>query len=353
MKKIAVITRNEKNCGIYGYTQTMMRVLETSTNYQYKLYPCDLKLHGLESQVYIDWLNSIDADAFLYNWCPITMPWLTLYVLQSVQKPHFIVSGHDAIWFEINDPVPIHERVIPAHVWSVDPYWMGLVITEDNLLAAKVTSDSDILYEANNYSALPRPVPFYSDLKYSPPNKDVIKIGTFGLSGKTKNYEKIVERVCHDFPDQQVHLTLRATKGKWIEKDGSEHDNSEGNKYAEYAKTLATPNVHVEITYDFIYDQHELATWLNSLDLIVFVYDPAWLRTAVSSSIDHALAARKPIAINLSKMFSHVLRPDILIEKNSLKDILDRGITPLLPLYEEFSYTNFLHAIESKLAKFV
>lgn len=352
MKKIAVITRDEEQCGIFGYTISALRILQTSTEYEYELHRCSLPFKQ-GHQVYIDWLESIKADAFLYNFCPITMPWLLPPVMAAVKRPHFVISGHDIIWFDATDwATLIKDRTTPNHVWSVDPTWEGWfgvnTGTEQIALSARRFTDNDIVYESPNYSTLPRPVITYPELSYTPPG-DVVRVGTFGLSSTWKNYDKIVERVCRDFPDQPVHLIIRATQGKW---EG--HDNSMGNNQAEAAKKLATSNVTVEITYEFLPSQQDLATWLNTLDLILFIYEPNWNRYAVSSSLDHALAARKPIALNDSKMFSHARHiPEIYIEQNSLKDIMERGIEPLLPLYEKYSYNSFIEEVESKIRKFI
>jgi hypothetical protein len=77
-------------------------------------------------------------------------------------------------------------------------------------------------------------------------------------------------------------------------------------------------------------------------------------RSAVSSSLDHGLESKKPVALNRSKMFSHVWDiPEIFLESNSLKDIIKRGTKPLDPVYNRWTHNVFLNAVESKLDKFL
>lgn len=355
MKKIAVITRDEDHCGIFGYTMSALQILQASTTYEYKLYPCALEFNQPDA-VYVDWLNSIDADAFLYNFCPITMPWLLPSVLKAVNKPHFVISGHDVIWIDGNDwATHIKDRKVPAHVYNVDPTWQGWfgVFTQpDNrlVLSPRQVNPDDIVYTTPNYTVLPRPIVSYAELQYAPPG-EVIRIATFGISQVWKNYDKIVQRVCADFPDQPVHLTIRATQGNWVQ-DNKPHDNGAGNALAEQAKSMASSNVTVEVVHDFLPTHKEIAAWLNTYDLILFMYEPNWNRFAVSSSLDHALAAKKPVAVNHSKMFSHVSHiPEIYIENKSLKEIMAQGIEPLKPLYEQWSNDNFIQAIETPMRK--
>ena len=65
--------------------------------------------------------------------------------------------------------------------------------------------------------------------------------------------------------------------------------------------------------------------------------------------IDYALSVQKPIAINKSNMFSHILdaTPSICVEDNYLKDIIKNGFAPLHEKYNSWTNENFIHNIES------
>ena len=74
----------------------------------------------------------------------------------------------------------------------------------------------------------------------------------------------------------------------------------------------------------------------------------------LSSSVDYALAARRPIAVTRSHQMRHLwnLTPSILIENSSIQQIIDQGTAPLEPLYKDYSkesvwqdYTNMLQKL--------
>ena len=94
----------------------------------------------------------------------------------------------------------------------------------------------------------------------------------------------------------------------------------------------------MEVCHDFL-STYNLLRWLRQNDLNVYMRDlpPTW--RGVSSVLDPALAARRPIAVNLCTAFRHVhnLNPSICAEHNSLPTILENGIRPLEPIYQEYA----------------
>ena len=83
----------------------------------------------------------------------------------------------------------------------------------------------------------------------------------------------------------------------------------------------------------------ELVAWLARNDLNCYVRPVAMNWRGVSSVLDGAMCAGRPIAINRCNAFRHLhdCRPSICIEDRSLKEILETGIEPLVPYYYEFS----------------
>jgi hypothetical protein len=80
----------------------------------------------------------------------------------------------------------------------------------------------------------------------------------------------------------------------------------------------------------------------------IFLYDVHKNR-GLSSVIDWALAAHRPIVINKCGMFRHIYnaKPSICIEDSSLKDIIKNGITPLIPFYNEWTPEKFIQRYEN------
>jgi len=71
----------------------------------------------------------------------------------------------------------------------------------------------------------------------------------------------------------------------------------------------------------------------------------------VSASIDKALAARKPIGVNNSNFFKHIISDDINLEKAPLKKIISNGIQPLQKFYDRWNPTTLIQQYEELLKK--
>jgi hypothetical protein len=307
MKTIAFLINEDPRDSISGYAMTVYDVLKTSNKYNYKLVPfAPGKGH------WHDWLNNLDVDGIIYNWWPGNNR-LQNYILDHVNIPQFIIGGHNHI--------PEFTNI--KHVWSA---YIDQVATD-------------------NVTPLPRPVVYYPDLQYSPPSGR-IKIGSFGLGFRNKNYPKIVELVNKQFSDMVVDLNFHMSY--------TNMSYAETNKIAQTCRELAMPNVMLNITFDYLKTSYDIAKFLNGNDLNVFAYEDEPHLKVTSSSLDHALSARKPIALSRSSYFSHMKHvPGIWLEDRSLRDILNDGIAPLESVYNIHSREAMLDAIETPLNKYV
>lgn len=307
MKTIAFFVDADPRNSISGYATTVHDVLKTSTKYNYKLMPLDSGRGHLH-----EWINSLGVDGVIYNWWPGDSR-IQNYILDYVNVPQFIIGGHNHI--------PEFTNI--KHVWSA---YIDHPTTE-------------------NVTPLPRPVIYYPDLEYSVPSGR-IKIGSFGLGFRNKNYPKIVEMVNKQFSDVIVDLNFHIsyTKGSY----------AETNKIAQVCRELAMPNVMLNITFDYLRTSYDIAKFLNNNDLNVFAYEDEPHLNVTSSSLDHALSARKPIALSKSSYFSHMKHvPGIWLEDRPLRDIMNDGIAPLEPVYKQHSKEAMLEAIETPLDKYL
>ncbi len=175
----------------------------------------------------------------------------------------------------------------------------------------------------------PRPVPLYRSQAKPPLGLPVI--GSFGFGFGNKGYARVLERVASDFPGGAVarfHIPFAAY---------GDHDGTSAKSWAADLDRRRPAHVRVEVTHDFL-PHVELIDWLASNHLNAFFYDRNFGR-GPASTIDYALAARRPIAITDSWQFRHIVdaKPRILVESRSLSDILESGLEPLLPYYEKWS----------------
>jgi hypothetical protein len=115
-------------------------------------------------------------------------------------------------------------------------------------------------------------------------------------------------------------------------------------------KNITNSNISLNITTDFISDE-ELLDFLAGNDLNIFFYENYLTYNGISSVIDFALAVKKPIAINKSSMYSHLLdaTPSICVEDNSLLTIMNNGFTPLQKKYNSWTHKKFIHNLETIL----
>lgn len=312
MKNIAFIIDNDPRNSISGYALTVYDVLKTSTKYNYQLVQAPFTSPPDKTSS-LNWLNGLGADGIIYNWYPSRENWIFDYTMSGVKVPQFVIGGHGH--------VPQLEEA--KHIWSA---YVDCKTTE-------------------RLTPLPRPVINYPDLHYSPP-LGRIKIGSFGLGFRNKNYPKLVEMVNEQFSDVVVDLNIHMSYTK--------DTFALTNKIAQECKAAAMPNVFVNITFDYLKTSCDIAKFLNANDLNVFIYDDEPHLNVTSSSLDHALSARKPIALSKSSYFSHMKNvPGIWVEERGLKEIMNDGITPLESVYAQHNRETMLNAVEPYLDKYV
>ena len=311
MKNIAIINHDKTECGVYHHGWAVNEILRKSTVYEYE-YVC---VHdGLAFKAWIE-KNYKRFSAFIFNWHPATLWWLTDELLGQISKPKFILTGHDTVsdfananYHFICDPtVPVGETK----------------------------------------GGVSRPIFLFNDIQYSPPSGDVIKIGSFGFGQTQKQFPKIIEKVNAEFIDP-VQVNIHMPYGDFVDQSGQLAKSIEDECIA-----IAAPNVKVNITHDYIVNYHDLSAWLNHNDINVFNYMEQPGR-GCSSSIDAAISSQKPFACNSNNMYRHVREnKNILLEHNTLADIIIRGIAPSNKFTAKWSHAQFIEDHESIIKKFV
>lgn len=312
MKTIAFLVDKEHRNSIIGYALTVFDVLKQSKKFNYQLHsvPFDKRTPDQHAS---EWLNNLQADAIIYNWYPGRDNWLFEDLMRLVGKPQFVIGGHHHM----------PEFATPKHQWSV-------------FIDAEHT---------DRVTPLPRPIVTYPDLVYAPPTGR-IKIGSFGLGSKIKNYPKLVEMVNTQFNDVVVDLNLHMSY--------TPQSVAETNSEAQKCRDVVMPNVNLNLTFNYLKTSYDVAKFLNGNDLNVFIYDDEPHLKVTSSSLDHALSARKPIALSRSSYFSHMHHvPGIWVEERGLRDIMNDGIAPLEPVYQQHSVEHFLESVEPYIERYL
>lgn len=201
------------------------------------------------------------------------------------------------------------------------------IITDDDTLRG-----NDRVFVVSR--TLPKPVEYTE--RYDP----IPIIGTHGFFNPSggKGLDTLLRKVNEEFDEAIVRVHVIQC---YFLKEGSEREYVHN-----ISKELITkPGIKVEITDNFM-SVDELVHWLsqNTINCYFYKYNDGG---GIASSPDYALAARRPIALTRShqmRNFWHI--PDVFIEDNSLKSIIEKGIKPIEHLHTKYTHENLVKSYE-------
>lgn len=311
MKTIAIVQGHKKQCGVYQYGLSTFRILEKSNNYKYIFMP----VTGIQD--FVDNLNLHRPDALIFNYDSNLLGWYNDDIGQNLKCPKFMMLGHEPQFM---------------------PYFHS--INANFIISPMIRVQHERFYN------IPRPVVDIPDVTYRSPGNP-ITIGNFGFGWYTKEYEKIIDHVNNQFVNERVILNFNIGLGDYVDKTGNV-----ARELADKCRMRANPNVEMNIFHDFL-DIDNLIQFLNNNDINIFYYSKNVNDGLVSSSTDYALAAKKPIAVNESSMFGHIISDSININKTPIKKIIEFGIEPLESIHQTHKEDNLRNSYESVFANFV
>lgn len=302
--KVLFLNHKQQQCGVYQYGYRSSNILQKEQKY-------DFIYTEIENQEeYFNILSKEDFRAIIYNYHPLTMPWLNKSHLDNNRSVkhlciHHEGSKHDGIGFDF--------------------YLMA----------------NSTFIDTSTEFAIPRPL--FEGITFEKPHNYLPVISSFGFGFGNKGFGRVVKAVNDEFDEAIIRLHIpRAFFG---DKDGQATASILPGCFSELKK----PGISLELTHNFLTDQ-ELLKFLSQSDLNIFLYDEM-LGRGLSSVIDYALSVDTPIAINKTYMFKHIYNasPSICVEDSSLKDIIFRGDAPLRPFKSLYSHSNFIKKYESIL----
>lgn len=293
MVKVLIVNSTIKNCGVYQYGKRVSDILVGNFESKYVYYYVEIENNDeLNNSILL-----IIPEIIIYNFVRLTMPWINNDVIDHVR-----CTG-------IKQLLIVHDNAYEGFDYYLqqDPCY----------------DDKD-----NNFHIL-RPIfdyiPKLSD------NGNKIKIGSFGLSKSTKQYDLIYKMVKEQFLNDNVELSFHMPDGYFCSEN--ETSNSIMNE-------CNNDNILLKITTNFLSD-NDMLDFLSCNDLNIFLYKHDY--SGIASTIDYALSVEKPIAISRSKMFSHInnVVPSICVDDISLKEIINNGFGPLSVYKNAWSRKNF------------
>jgi hypothetical protein len=164
------------------------------------------------------------------------------------------------------------------------------------------------------------------------PHPAMPTIGTFGFGVGIKGYQRMIEIVRDCYATATLRLHIPAN---WA----VDPEGMIARQFVAALRTKAGPEMTIEASHAWL-DDDDLLRWLGKNTVNIFPYDPV-AHPGISTSTDWALAARRPIAITNCGLFKHLRHLPICLESYTLREIVERGTSPLEHLWSEWSYENF------------
>jgi hypothetical protein len=288
--KILFVNTVQPECGVHQYGVRLADILKHNPKLIF-FYSHAASLEQLSGEA-----AAIQPDVILYNWIDLIGGYLAAAPFRSLAKYHVLVYHDCSVNEELWDAILMSDRTMPQH---------------------------------GKWFPIGRPLAEWSNFRPAAAPTTVPKIGVNGLVGAWA--DSAVARILLEFSEAVIRLHLPPAA----------HADPRGIRARDTAEccrrmAAARPGIQFEISHEF-FNQEELMDWIGRNDLNVYIRP--FGGSGVSSVLDCAIAARRPVAVNGNPMFRHVfgLEPSIQVEHNSLRTIMANGIAPLLPLYKEWS----------------
>jgi SAM-dependent methyltransferase len=292
---IIFFSHSQQQCGVHQFGRQVFAALRESSKFDFIYCEASQSLDLREAVV------RYNPAAVLFNFHPATMGWAAGWPAWSLQIP----------------TVGIMHEMTAAIADQTDDATFDYYILHDPSAATR----NPIFFTTGRLVPEPR--------RACVPSR--FTIGSFGFATPEKGFEAVVARAHAEFDDCLIRLNIPSSE--FCDKDGAE-----ARAVAERCRALvAKPGVDIEVTHDFM-DLDGIITFLAENSLNAFFYEDQEGR-GVSSAIDLALAARRPIAARRTSMVRHLFnsRPSIFVEERSLREIADSGLTPLQPFIEQWT----------------
>jgi hypothetical protein len=299
MTTVLILNHKIFACGVYQFGRRVYELVSDSKNINYFYREVDSlqELGQIKQQ--------LRPDYIIYNWHRGTMPWLLEDIMANDTRTKHLFIYHEEFI----------RKNYSAYLFFGD---YGISKAVPRVLS----------------HLLPRPLLNYTG-EY--PQNTNLTIGSFGFAFKQKGFERLVNLVNKTLDN--VTLNLHLTQSFFADPLGYQFRNV----ISECRRLNINKKVNLNITSNFL-DDDGVLSFLAGNDINVFMYNENG--EGLSSVIDYALSVKRPIAITNCQMFRHILKDDILIEKNSIQDILNKGISPLEEFYSKWSIDNFIKKME-------
>jgi hypothetical protein len=309
--RVMFVSHAQKQCGIYQYGYNIHKALKKSEKFEFVYVECQNKKDLVKS------IRSNEPTVIIYNHYPATMPWLNTKITQQFNMPQCGI---------------VHE-VTQAVVDNANQDLFDYLLCPD----PTIVETKPFVFRTR------RLIPSYVNSTALPKK---ITIGSFGFGFSDKGFERIIQTVQKEF--ENAKIIFQMPYNDIVDKDGKQFALATARRCR---KLITRPGIDLEIRHKFL-SRGKLLDFLAGNSINVFFYDVEKYK-GISSTIEHALAVQRPLAINKCGMFRHVFSasPSICIEERSLNEILNQGVAPLVPFMNEWSESAFIMNYEQIMQK--
>lgn len=296
MNKVLIINHTKVACGTYQFAKRIYDIVKNSEKVDYVYRDVENR------NEYLAIIKKETPNFEIINWHKDRIDWLLETDVTENKKAKHYFLFHDGSTFSHYDKY-IFSGEMPNYPTSIP--------VEKSIL-------------------LPRPLIDYKGIY---PVNQVPTIGSFGFATDHKRFPELVTLVNETFKEAHIRLHITSpyfgvTEGYNLPKIITKcHENN------------INPKVKLTISSNFVDDQ-ALLNFLASNDVNVFNY--AYMNNpGISSAVDYALSVKRPFAVTKNNLFRHVAKDEILLECNTISDIMDRGLVPFEEYYDKWSTDNF------------
>lgn len=300
-KNILIVSGKKKRCGIGQYGLNIAEALQKSSKYSFLYTECSNPEELKKA------MATFNPVVVIYNYYPATMPWLNSKITRQFRASQLGIM-HEVTQEEANKAT---QEMFDFHVCP-DP-----TLVENN---PHVFKTGRLILPYVNTQNIPA----------------ITTIGSFGFDFNDMGFDRLVNTVQQEFDEAKIILHLPVND--IIDKQGY-YALSTAHRCR---KIIKKPKIKLIINHEFL-DKFALVDFLAGNTINAFFYDTEKNR-GISSVIDYALAVQRPIAITKCGMFRHIIpaSPSICIEDTNMTQIINNGVVPLIPFYNQWSEANFI-----------
>lgn len=288
LHQILFVAHKEKLCGVHEYGISVAEALKKSTKYLFIYAECS---NAEELSAIVE---GVAPKAIIYNYYPSTLPWLKKELLRKFDIPSLGI---------------MHE-VTQRAADSADTSLFDYHIAPDPTLVP----NNPIVFKTG------RLIPKYTN-GFSLPK--VTTIGSFGFASVGKGFERLIIAVQEEFDEAIIRLHVPA---------GDFMDSDVKDVVKRCQELIVKDGVKLVATHEFL-ERLQLLDFLAQNTLNAFFYEKLEGR-GISSTIEIALAVRRPIAVTRSSMFRHILSNNPLLADSPI--CIERNGKPAISWKQEF-----------------